>query len=89
MFLFCSNQVELAVLRTICSVLSVYLSKRKIQFNFSFLTISFLYWYQNVLTRFSRTNVLNSRTMFSIQEQCSWILLSVELQLFHERKKYH
>jgi len=61
MFLFCSNQVELAVFKYIvCTtkllVQSLVYTYRKVvkqtQFNFSLLTISFLYWYQNVLTRF-------------------------------------
>jgi len=79
MFLFCSNQVVLAVFKYIvCTnkllVQSLVYTYQKVViclFNFSPLTISFLYSYQNVLTWFLRTNVLNSRKMFSILEQCS------------------
>jgi len=60
MFLFFSNQVELAVFKYIVctnkllvqSLVYTYQINLNYQFNFSLLTISFLYWYQSVLTRF-------------------------------------
>jgi len=51
----------MALMKTLALAILVDFGDRAI---YKLLTIAFLYCYQNVLTRFLRTKVLNSRTMF-------------------------
>jgi len=89
MFLFCSNKVQLAVFKYIvCTnkllVQSLVCTYKKVvkklfpSHHFVLILIPKCTYtvFKNECSQF-KNNVLSTRTMFSIQEQCSWILLSV------------
>jgi len=75
MFLICSNQVKLAVF-----MFTVYLNKLKLlnKLNLTFLFSLFRSNIENIETKMYLHGF--QERMFSIQEQCSWIFLSVYLK---------